>query len=105
MANIQNKIKKNAWKRSEMASLLAASLIKGDISPLDHELRDHAIHLFKRKYVYGTAKPRRKVWSVEGKFVRHFSHSAILLRAEGKYILAPVCKGGGRVPKGGSIVR
>jgi hypothetical protein len=99
MANKQNKIRKSEWKRKITAMLLSEALLKGEVSPFQHDLRDEALHLFKRKHLYGTAKPRRKAWTADGRFVRHFRHSAIIRRADGKYILAPVVLGGGRFPK------
>jgi uncharacterized protein YhbP (UPF0306 family) len=88
MANRMNKIAKKNWKLSQMSQLLAESLLKGEISPLDHELRDHAMHLFKRKFVYGKATPRRRTWETAGKWVRRVGNNVVLRREDGKYILA-----------------
>jgi hypothetical protein len=97
MANKANKHAKRQWKIKVMAHLLSEALLKGEVCAFDHDLREQAIHFFKRKYVYGKAKPYRKTWQGNiGRKVRRIGQNRIIVqKTDGKYILAPT--GGGRL--------
>lgn len=88
MANRQNKIAKKNWKLSQMASLLAEALLKGEVSPFSYCLRDEAVTLFKRKFVYGKAMPfRRNPSNPKGKKVGSIGRRPIIRKEDGRYCL------------------
>lgn len=91
MANRQNKIAKKNWKVSQMASLLAEALLKGEVSPFSYCLRDEAVTLFKRKFVYGKFTPCLKTVKFRRTDkVKIISGRIVLRNNNGKLYLAPL---------------
>jgi hypothetical protein len=93
MSNVNNKSAKRNWKGQKMAILLAESLLKGEVSPLDNDLRDHAKYLY-RNFIYGKATPcRRYHLTPRGVRVGRVKNRMIIRRQDGMYILAPLSEG------------